>query len=330
MSLEAWLGQRRPAWQRLEAILDRLQRRGTAPDCGGRDSRVDRAVSGRLRRLGPAAGVKRRSVAGRPAEPPGDSRPRPNLSRRSAALVEVGPIFLRSTIRGCFGRHGNSPPLVSFSRRPAPDGLLDRAELAAVGGRYSRRRRIGILRPQVRGRHPRAFRPRGAIRSFPAWSSPTTSEWPWPPSRLGITFGVGTVYMMIFNGAMVGGIAGAFAKSGIGWQFWMVILPHGALELSAVVIAGGAGLMMGYGLWCPGQRTRRRALREEVVRAMQLGRRTRAGLRRRRNVRGPRHAQRRHTAIAQGRPRRVRSDRLLAVPVAGGTGNAGGKVNSLA
>ena len=69
---------------------------------------------------------------------------------------------------------------------------------------------------------------------------------------------------------MLGGIAGAFAKSGIGWQFWMVILPHGALELSAVVVAGGAGLLLGYSLWCPGQRTRRRALREEAVRAMQL------------------------------------------------------------
>ena len=50
----------------------------------------------------------------------------------------------------------------------------------------------------------------------------------------------------------------------------MVILPHGALELSAVVIAGGAGLLLGYSLWCPGQRTRRRALGEEAVRAVQL------------------------------------------------------------
>ncbi len=36
------------------------------------------------------------------------------------------------------------------------------------------------------------------------------------------------------------------------------------------MVAGGAGLMVGYGLWAPGQRTRLRALREDVVRAMQL------------------------------------------------------------
>jgi uncharacterized membrane protein SpoIIM required for sporulation len=76
--------------------------------------------------------------------------------------------------------------------------------------------------------------------------------------------------MLTFNAVMLGGIAGAFAKSGIGWQLWMVILPHGALELSAVVVAGGAGLLLGYSLWCPGLRTRRRALREEAIRAVQL------------------------------------------------------------
>ena len=87
---------------------------------------------------------------------------------------------------------------------------------------------------------------------------------------LGISFGLGTIWVLAVNGAMLGGIAGAFAKSGIQGQMWMVILPHGALELSAIVIAGGAGLMVGYGLWAPGQRTRLRALREDAVRAMQL------------------------------------------------------------
>jgi uncharacterized membrane protein SpoIIM required for sporulation len=87
---------------------------------------------------------------------------------------------------------------------------------------------------------------------------------------LGITFGVGSVAMLAVNGTMVGGLTGAFAKSGLAWKMWMVILPHGALELSAIVIAGGAGLMVGYGLWAPGQRTRRRALREDALTAMQL------------------------------------------------------------
>ncbi len=87
---------------------------------------------------------------------------------------------------------------------------------------------------------------------------------------MGITFGLGTVYMLIVNGTMLGGIAGAFAQSGAGGVFWLTILPHGALELSAIVVAGGAGLMMGFALWCPGRRSRIQALREEAARAVQI------------------------------------------------------------
>lgn len=87
---------------------------------------------------------------------------------------------------------------------------------------------------------------------------------------LGITFGIGTTYILVVNGAMVGGIAGAFARSGIEGVLWMTLLPHGALELSAIVVAGGSGLLLGRALWCPGQRTRRRALREDGVKATLL------------------------------------------------------------
>jgi uncharacterized membrane protein SpoIIM required for sporulation len=87
---------------------------------------------------------------------------------------------------------------------------------------------------------------------------------------LGITFGLGTVYVLMYNSMMVGGLAGAYAKSGVAADLWMTLLPHGALELSAIVVAGGAGLLVGYSLWCPGPRTRRRALREDVLKAGQL------------------------------------------------------------
>lgn len=81
---------------------------------------------------------------------------------------------------------------------------------------------------------------------------------------LGVTFGVGTVYVLMVNGAMLGGFAGAYAQDGAAGDFCQTVLVHGALELTAIVIAAGAGLIMGYALWCPGRRTRRRALREEA------------------------------------------------------------------
>jgi uncharacterized membrane protein SpoIIM required for sporulation len=87
---------------------------------------------------------------------------------------------------------------------------------------------------------------------------------------LGITFGLGTIYVLAINGVMLGGFAGAYARSGVGADFWITVMPHGTLELSAIVLAGGSGLLMGYSLWCPGDRSRRLALRESAILAMKL------------------------------------------------------------
>ncbi len=87
---------------------------------------------------------------------------------------------------------------------------------------------------------------------------------------LGITFGVGTVYVLATNGVMLGAIAGAFAQNGMGTVLWRTILIHGALELSAIVLAGAAGLIIGQSLWCPGSKTRRLALRDSAQQASLL------------------------------------------------------------
>ncbi len=86
----------------------------------------------------------------------------------------------------------------------------------------------------------------------------------------GITFGLGTLYVLIVNGAMLGGFAGAYEQSGLGREFWFTVLPHGALELSAIMIAGGAGLAVGWALWSPGRRPRIVRLREESLRAVRI------------------------------------------------------------
>lgn len=87
---------------------------------------------------------------------------------------------------------------------------------------------------------------------------------------LGITLGIGTVWVLTVNAAMVGGIAGAFGRSGIESTLWATLLPHGALELTAIVIAGGSGLLLGWSIWCPGWRTRRRAVQEQSILAVKL------------------------------------------------------------
>ena len=58
---------------------------------------------------------------------------------------------------------------------------------------------------------------------------------------LGIFFCIGTVYVLVFNGANLGLVAGLFAAVGQQPKFWGLILPHGLLELTSVFVAGGAG-----------------------------------------------------------------------------------------
>jgi uncharacterized membrane protein SpoIIM required for sporulation len=87
---------------------------------------------------------------------------------------------------------------------------------------------------------------------------------------LGITFGIGTLALMFYNGVPLGALAVQYHASGQGLFFWAWILPHGIPELTEVCIAGGAGLMIGRALWLPGRRSRRDALVAESKRAAGL------------------------------------------------------------
>lgn len=86
----------------------------------------------------------------------------------------------------------------------------------------------------------------------------------------GVTFGLLTVYLMIYNGIIVGALAGLFWHYGKSYDFWAYIVPHGMIELTAIFIAGGAGLLMGYKLFVPGNLSRGYQLKEQAKRSVQL------------------------------------------------------------
>lgn len=77
---------------------------------------------------------------------------------------------------------------------------------------------------------------------------------------LGITLGIGTVWILINNGFILGSIAALAAHSGSSVIFWSMILPHGILELFAVFVCGAAGLMLGYSIINPGNLSRKDSL----------------------------------------------------------------------
>ncbi len=69
----------------------------------------------------------------------------------------------------------------------------------------------------------------------------------------GLLAGLGTIYILAFNGLLIGGIAALVAQNKLAVPFWAFVLPHGALELPAIFISGGAGLMIAKALLFPGR-----------------------------------------------------------------------------
>jgi uncharacterized membrane protein SpoIIM required for sporulation len=87
---------------------------------------------------------------------------------------------------------------------------------------------------------------------------------------LGITGGLGTIWMMVTNGLLIGVIGAATYQSGMALQLWSFVAPHGVLELPAIFIAGGAGLEIARGLLFPGLLPRRQSLAQAGGRAARL------------------------------------------------------------
>ena len=84
----------------------------------------------------------------------------------------------------------------------------------------------------------------------------------------GVLLCLPTAFMLVYNGANLGSAGGLFASVGELDRFFGLILPHGLLELTAVVIAGAAGLRLGWAIVAPGERTRGAAVGAEARRAV--------------------------------------------------------------
>ena len=76
-----------------------------------------------------------------------------------------------------------------------------------------------------------------------------------------------TLYVLIFNGLMVGGLGALYANAGYGYDFWATIAPHGCIELTSIVISAAAGTMLAAPIFNPGRLRRLDALKRNALRA---------------------------------------------------------------
>lgn len=89
---------------------------------------------------------------------------------------------------------------------------------------------------------------------------------------LGALFGVGTLFVMALNGAVIGAIFALVYQTDatFGFDFLSFVVGHGVIEISCIFIAGGAGMMIGYALLAPGDLKRTDALKARGMEAVIL------------------------------------------------------------
>ena len=80
----------------------------------------------------------------------------------------------------------------------------------------------------------------------------------------GIFIGLGSIKEMFLNGVMVGSFQYYFFAKGLGWQSILVIWTHGTLEISAIILSGAAGLILGNSILFPGSHKRLHSLMQGV------------------------------------------------------------------
>ena len=86
----------------------------------------------------------------------------------------------------------------------------------------------------------------------------------------GILFGLGSIFFLMFNGLALGGASGFLSSLEYNVPFYSFVITHGAFELTAITIAGAAGMKLGFSLLSPGKNSRKQALLNAGKESIQL------------------------------------------------------------
>ena len=78
----------------------------------------------------------------------------------------------------------------------------------------------------------------------------------------GLFAGIGSLFYLVYNGALFGAVAGYLTERRHGPTFWSFVVTHSAFELTALVLSGAAGLKIGHALVMPGRLSRMQSLVE--------------------------------------------------------------------
>jgi len=258
--LHRWIARREQHWQRLEELLGQVERRGLR-SLGARElqelARLYRATAGDLARA-------RTFRAGELLE--GSLQ---RLTVRAYAQIYQGTRRQEWQAVWAFARWG-FPAAIREARGYIAIATALFVFAGVVGGWYGWNDPT-FVRLMVPESIVALVRDEGELWTGPILGWEVVSSANIAINNISVTFstvaggflvGVGTVYIMVLNGLLVGVVGALVGQYDLAYPFWAFVFPHGALELPAIFFAGGAGLAIARALLCPGRLRRPDALRE--------------------------------------------------------------------
>lgn len=252
-----WLETRKPQWERLETLVERCGNRGAA-----NMSRSDLREFGLLyRQVAADLSIVRQDVSGA-----NYSRYLNQLLGRAHSIIYVGR---KTSIRTFYDFFLKDWPALAWKMRSYIAISVAIFLGCGIAGALLTLRNpdfaLQVLGPQMIE----------SIEQHKMWTDSIVSVKPLASSAImtnnlsvcfltfaaGVTAGLGTLYLIAFNGLLIGVVGAACGTHGMSLSLWSFVVGHGSLELPAIFLAGAAGFRLGGGLLFPGGFARRESVR---------------------------------------------------------------------
>ena len=252
----SWIKKRQPYWEKLESLLERVKKQGFHA--------LSRSELRELGLLYRQTATDLSAVRGDPGSVQ-QSRYLNQLLGRAHNAIYSGQ---KKSIGGIWRFYAREYPAVFRRFLPYTAVAIGIFVLGAMAGSL-----LTLSDPD----YVREFLPPNIVESIERhdmWTHSIVSVRPQASSAImtnnlsvsfmtfaaGITAGLGTLYLLFFNGIMIGVIGVACGTHEMSLSLWSFVAPHGVLELPAIFIAGGAGLRLAQALLFPGLLSRRESL----------------------------------------------------------------------
>jgi uncharacterized membrane protein SpoIIM required for sporulation len=240
MNLTQFVDQRRPQWQTLQRLLERVEGSG-------------------LRALDPDEAVQFATLYRRTAS---------DLNQAQTFITGEGTLqYLNDLVARCYLIiHARKDPAIrtvlrrmvlgypALFRRCLPHFLLAMGLLLlgvffgfAASSLDSKTARAFLLpteMPTIEPGQERGVMTTGELAGFSGFLFRHNVSVTLVAFALGLTFGLGTAWLMFENGVLLGALGAVFLEAGAFMEFCTGILPHGVLEIPACLLGGAGGFVL--------------------------------------------------------------------------------------